>query len=185
MNQEQKTELKDGVTLARLAEIAGTTTAIARTYDQVGLLEHETVEGKKRFHLAAFERLEQILVLNTEGLKFADILKRFGIDAKTAAQNMRAELETLQASLEISRAKIKAISEKLGSRAVQRVNELVLSKKELAELEQLRQSNIRRALLVEQKARAIKTQLEYKNASMSVTRIDLPQAPRKSKKRLN
>ena len=60
-----------------------------------------------------------------------------------------------------------------------------MTKKELAELEQLRQSNLRRALLVEQKAKAIKMQLEYRNASMSITRVDLPQAKRKPKQRLN
>lgn len=111
------------------------------------------------------------------------ILKRFGIDPKTASDKLRSELESLKAKLDESRAKIQELSAQ--SRAVTRVNELLLTKKELAELEQMRQSNIRRALLVEQKAKAIKTQLEYQRATMSVTRIDLPQAPRASKKRLN
>jgi hypothetical protein len=39
--------------------------------------------------------------------------------------------------------------------------------------------------LVEQRAKAVKMQLEYQQASMGVTRVALPQAPRKSKKPLN
>ncbi len=183
MKEDHTTELTDGVTPARLAEIAGTTTASIRTFEQLGLLEPQVVDGKKSFDAFAYERLEQILVLQTEGLKIDAILKRFGVDPKTAADKMRAELEALKISLEASRAKIAELSQQ--SKAVTRVNELLLTKKELAELEVLRQSNIRRALLVEQKAKALKIQLEYRNATMSITRVDLPQAPRKSKKRLN
>jgi DNA-binding transcriptional MerR regulator len=183
MKDDLKTELEQGVTPARLAEIAGTTTSAVRTFEQLGLLEPQIVDGKKRFDAFALERLEQILTLQTEGLKLDAILKRYGVDPKTAADKMRAELEALKASLDASRTKLQELSQQ--SRAVTRANELLMTKKELAELEQLRQSNIRRALLVEQKAKAIKIQLEYRNASMSITRVDLPQAPRKSKKRLN
>ncbi len=181
MNQEHATELTQGVTPARLAEMTGTTTAVVRTFVQLGLLE--PIDDKKHFDTFAHTRLEQILVLQTEGLTLDAILKRFGIDPKTATDKMRAELEALKIKLDASRAKISELSQQ--SRAVTRTNELLLTKKELAELEVLRQSNIRRALLVEQRAKALKTQLEYRNATMSVTRVDLPQAPRKSKKRLN
>ncbi len=183
MNQAIKTELTQGVNQARLAELAGTTNASVRTFEQLGLLESTLEQGKKHFGEAAFDRLEQILVLQTEGLKLDAILKRFGVDPKTAAEKMRTELEALKANLEASRAKIQELSNQ--SRAVARVNELLLSGKELLAIEKLRQSNLRRALMVEQRAKAIKIQLDYKKASMSVTRIDLPQAPRKSKKRLN
>ena len=178
-------ELKNGVTPSRLAELAGTTTRNANLFIQMGALEGFVVDGKKRFGQAAHERLEQILALQAEGLGVEAILKRFGIDPKAAAEKLRAELETLKATLDSSRAKLETISAQMESREVRRINELLLSKKELAELEQLRQSNLRRAQLVEQRAKAVKMQLEYKQASMSVTRVDLPQAPRKSKKRLN
>ncbi len=183
MKEDYTTELEQGVTPARLAEIAGTTASAVRTFEQLGLLEPQMVEGKKRFDAFALERLEQLLTLQTEGLKLDAILKRFGVDPKTAADKMRAELEALKANLDASRAKIQELSQQ--SRAVTRANEFLMTKKELAELEQLRQSNLRRALLVEQKAKAIKMQLEYRNASMSITRVDLPQAKRKPKQRLN
>ena len=181
MKEDHTTELTQGVTQARLAEIAGTTPLVVQTFEQLGLLE--PIDGKKCFDALAYQRLEQILVLQTEGLSLDAILKRFGVNPKTAADKMRTELEALKTKLDASRAKIAELSQQ--SRAVTRVNELLLTKNELAELEALRQSNIRRALLVEQRAKALKVQLEYRNATMSVTRMDLPQAPRKSKKRLN
>jgi DNA-binding transcriptional MerR regulator len=165
-------EIKTGVTASRLAELAGTTTRNANLFIQMGALESFAVDGKKRFGKPAYDRLEQILVLQAEGLTLDAILKRYGIDPKQAAENIKAELETLKATLDESRAKLEAMKTTLGSRAVQRVNELLLS-------------NLRRAQLVEQRAKAVKMQLEYQQASMSVTRVDLPQAPRKSKKRLN
>jgi DNA-binding transcriptional MerR regulator len=183
MNEDLKMEIEQGVSQARLAEIAGTTNSMVRTFEQLGLLEANIVDGKKQFDGFAQRRLEQILTLQTEGLKLDAILKRFGVDPKTAADKMRAELGKLKANLDASRAKLQELSQQ--SRVVTRASELLLTKKELAELEQLRQSNLRRALLVEQKAKAIKMQLEYKNASMSVTRVDLPQAKRKPKERLN
>jgi DNA-binding transcriptional MerR regulator len=178
-------ELETGVTTSRLAELAGTTTRNANLFAQMGALESIVVDGKKRFGQAAFERLEQILALQAEGLALEVILKRFGIDPKQAAENLRTELESLKTTLDASRAKLEEMTAKLGSREVRRVNELLLTKKELAELEQLRQSNLRRAQLVEQRAKAVKMQLEYQQASMGVTRMALPQAPRKSKKPLN
>lgn len=178
-------ELEQGVTPSRLAEMGGTSVAVIRTFEQFGLLEPHDLDGKKRFDKNALTRLEQILTLQAEGLTLDAILKRFGVDSKAAAEKMRQQLKTMQAKLEASRAELQAMSAKIGSRDVTHLNELLLSHKELAELEQLRQSNIRRALLVEQRAKAIKTQLEYRNATVSVTRIDLPQAPRKSKQRLN
>lgn len=179
------TELNHGVTASRLAELAGTTFRNANLFVQMGALESFLVEGKKRFGQVAYDRLEQILALQAEGLSTEAILGRYGIDPKAAAQNLKNELESLKATLDASRAKLEELNSKLGSREVQRVNELLLTKKELAELEALRQSNIRRAQLVEQRAKAVKTQLEYRRATMSVTRVDLPQAPRKSKQRLN
>jgi DNA-binding transcriptional MerR regulator len=160
-------EIKTGVTASRLAELAGTTTRNANLFIQMGALESFAVDGKKRFGKPAYDRLEQILVLQAEGLTLDAILKRYGIDPKQAAENIKAELETLKATLDESRAKLEAMKTTLGSRSVQRVNELLLSKKELAELEQLRQSNLRRAQLVEQRAKAVKMQLEYQQASMN------------------
>jgi DNA-binding transcriptional MerR regulator len=183
MKEDQTTELEQGVTPARLAEIAGTTISAVRTFEKIGLLEPQLIDGKKLFDAFSLERLEQILVLQTEGLKLDAILKRYGVDPKIAADKMRAELEVLKANLDASRTRIQELSQQ--SRAVTRTNEFLMTKKELAELEQLRQSNLRRALLVEQRAKAIKMQLEYRNASMSVTRVNLPQASRKPKQRLN
>jgi DNA-binding transcriptional MerR regulator len=178
-------ELEIGVTPSRLAELVGTTTRNANLFIQMGALEGFVVDGKKRFGQVAYDRLEQILVLQAEGLTTENILRRFAIDPKAAAEKLRTELEALKSTLEQSRAKLEEMSAQIGSRRVQRVNELLLSKKELAELETLRQSNLRRAQLVEQRAKAVKMQLEYRQATMGVIRIDLPQAPRKSKKRLN
>ena len=85
-------------------------------------------------------------------------------------------------NLEEARSKLAAVATQVGERVVTYRNELRLSKEELEAVEQLRQRNVRRALQVERKARAVKTQLQYRSAKPHIVRVDLPQAPKRKRR---
>lgn len=95
------------------------------------------------------------------------------LDPETEAA-LRARVEQLRAQLEQERAKLAQLAERMETRVVQRRNELVLTKKELEELERLREANIRRAVSVTRRTRA----LRYATTRKGVILFD-PKNPKK------
>jgi beta-phosphoglucomutase-like phosphatase (HAD superfamily) len=99
------------------------------------------------------------------------------------ADALRAEIESLRATLASERDKLKALSEKIGKRVLQYKNEIVLTTQELEAINQLRQQNVRRAVQVERRARSVVAALQYKKTAPNVIRFDLPQKVKPGKKR--
>jgi DNA-binding transcriptional MerR regulator len=191
MDSNLKTELIAGVTQTRLAELAGISSATLRNYEKEGLLSSLEREGKKVYDLDAFEALEMVKMLKAEGLGLKDIaLKIAGSGAeKTVTINgkdadaLRAEIEGLRAKLAGERDKLKELSDKIGKRIVNYKNEIVLTTEELKAIAELRQQNVRRALQVERRAKAVVASLQYKKNAPNVIRFDLPQKVKPGKKR--
>jgi hypothetical protein len=75
------------------------------------------------------------------------------------------------------------LSDKIGKRVLQYKNEIVLTTEELKAIADLRQQNVRRALQVERRAKAVVASLQYKKAAPNVIRFDLPQKVKPGKKR--
>lgn len=86
--------------------------------------------------------------------------------AATEAE-LRAQVEQLRAQLQAERAKLERLSNQVETRVIQRRNELVLTKRELEELERLRESNIKRALAVTRRTKA----LQYATTRPGVIRL--------------
>jgi DNA-binding transcriptional MerR regulator len=89
-----------------------------------------------------------------------------GTTAATEAE-LRAQVEQLRAQLQAERAKLERLSNQVETRVIQRRNELVLTKRELEELERLRESNIKRALAVTRRTKA----LQYATTRPGVIRL--------------
>jgi DNA-binding transcriptional MerR regulator len=93
-----------------------------------------------------------------------------GTTAATQTEaELRAQVERLRAQLQAERTKLERLSNQVETRVVRRRNELVLTKKELEELERLRESNIRRALAVTRRTKAI----QYASTRPGVIRLGL------------
>jgi DNA-binding transcriptional MerR regulator len=192
MDSTLKTELIAGVTQTRLAELAGISSATLRNYEKEGLLSSLDREGKKVYDLDAFEALEMVKMLKTEGLGLKDIALKMAGSSKAEktvtikgkdADALRAEIEGLRAKLAGERDKLKELSDKIGKRVLKYKNEIVLTTEELKAIAELRQQNVRRALQVERRAKAVVTSLQYKKNAPNVIRFDLPQKVKPGKKR--
>jgi DNA-binding transcriptional MerR regulator len=191
MDSSLKTELIAGVTQTRLAELAGISSATLRNYEKEGLLSSLEREGKKVYDLDAFEALEMVKMLKAEGLGLKDIaLKMAGSSTEKTvtingkdAEALRVEIEGLRAKLAGERDKLKELSDKIGKRVLKYKNEIVLTTEELKAIAELRQQNVRRALQVERRAKAVVASLQYKKAAPNVIRFDLPQKVKPGKKR--
>ncbi len=192
MDVDLKTELIAGVTQTRLAELAGISSSTLRNYEKEGLLTALDREGKKVYDLDAFDALEMVKMLRAEGLGLKEIgLKIAGssqaeqtvtINGKDA-EALRDEIEGLRAKLAGERDRLKELSDRIGKRVLQYKNEIVLTTEELKAIAELRQQNVRRALQVERRAKAVVASLQYKKAAPNVIRFDLPQKVKPGKKR--
>jgi DNA-binding transcriptional MerR regulator len=194
MDLTLKTELIAGVNQTRLAELAGISSATLRNYEKEGFLTSFERDGKKVYDLDAFEALELVKMLRSEGLSLKEIAAKILSDTAISepetvtikgkdADALRAEVESLRRTLADERDKLKAMSEKIGKRILKYKNEITLTTEELRAIEQLRQQNVRRALQVERRARAVVANLQYKKAAPNVIRFDLPQKVKPAKKR--
>ena len=197
MDLTLKTELIAGVNQTRLAELAGISSATLRNYEKEGLLTSFERDAKKVYDLDAFEALELVKMLRGEGLSLKEIVAKISSDTASEpnqelgavtikaqdADALRAEVESLRRTLADERDKLKAMSEKIGKRILKYKNEITLTTEELKAIEQLRQQNVRRALQVERRARAVVASLQYKKAAPNVIRFDLPQKVKPGKKR--
>ena len=186
-----KTELIAGVTQTRLAELAGISSGSLRNYEKEGLLTALDREGKKVYDLDAFDALEMVKMLRAEGLGLKEIgLKMAGSSSEKTltingkdAEALREEIEGLRAKLAGERDKLKELSDKIGKRVLTYKNEIVLTTEELKAIAELRQQNVRRALQVERRAKAVVASLQYKKNAPNVIRFDLPQKVKPGKKR--
>ncbi len=191
MDSTLKTELIAGVTQTRLAELAGISSSTLRNYEKEGLLTALDREGKKVYDLDAFDALEMVKMLRAEGLGLKEIgLKIVGSSTEKTvtingkdAEALRGEIEGLRAKLAGERDKLKELSDKIGKRVLQYKNEIVLTTEELKAIAELRQQNVRRALQVERRAKAVVASLQYKKVAPNVIRFDLPQKVKPGKKR--
>ena len=195
MDSTLKTELIAGVTQTRLAELAGISSATLRNYEKEGLLTNLEREGKKVYDLDAYDALELVKMLRSEGLGLKEIAAKIASDRALEpspetmtlkgkdADALRAEVEGLRRKLAEERDKLKEMSDRIGKRILKYKNEITLTTEELKAIEQLRQQNVRRALQVERRARAVVASLQYKKAAPNVIRFDLPQKVKPGKKR--
>lgn len=187
-----KAELEAGVSQSRLAQLAELSPSTVRGYEKEGLIPTQSQGGKKRYDRDALTALETIKRLRAEGLDLAEIVTRMKPSSNPAASEparpaadeparpaateaeLRAQVERLRAQLQAERAKIEQLSNQVETRVVRRRNELVLTKKELEELERLRESNVKRAVAVTRRATAIR----YAGTRPGVILFD-PKKPRK------
>ena len=197
MDSTLKTELIAGVTQTRLAELAGISSATLRNYEKEGLLTNLEREGKKVYDLDAYDALELVKMLRSEGLGLKEIAAKIASDRALEpspetetvtikgkdAEALRAEVEGLRRKLAEERDKLKEMSDRIGKRILKYKNEITLTTEELKAIEQLRQQNVRRALQVERRARTVVANLQYKKAAPNVIRFDLPQKVKPGKKR--
>ena len=195
MDSTLKTELIAGVTQTRLAELAGISSATLRNYEKEGLLTSLEREGKKVYDLDAYDALELVKMLRSEGLGLKEIAAKIASDRALEpspetvtlkgkdAEALRAEVEGLRRKLAEERDKLKEMSDRIGKRILKYKNEITLTTEELKAIEQLRQQNVRRALQVERRARTVVANLQYKKAAPNVIRFDLPQKVKPGKKR--
>ncbi len=190
-----KAELKAGVSQTRLAQLTELSASTLRSYEKEGLIPTQSLEGKKTYGLDALKALETIKNLRAEGLNPRDIVARLkpepeadetpasspaGTNApvvfdmtKTEAE-LRAQVDQLRVQLQAERDKLTQLANQIGTRVIRQRNELVLTKKELEELERLRESNIKRALAVTRRNQA----LLYSASRPGVLRFD-PKKPKK------
>ncbi len=185
-----KAELEAGVSQSRLAQLAELSASTLRGYEKEGLIPTRSLGGKKLYDQSALAALETIKALRAEGLSLGEIFERLktpdsspivdaasATDAPVLAQTeaeLRAQIEGLRAQLQAERAKIEQLSNQVETRVVRRRNELVLTKKELEELERMRESNVKRAVAVTRRA----TALRYSATRPGVILFD-PKKPRK------
>ena len=190
-----RSELEAGVSQARLAQIAGVAASTLRNYEKEGLIAPQLREGKKLYGLEAHVALERIKALRAEGVALKDIAARLEPteakpdvleetppaasepDETTTAAELMAKVEAMRAQLAAAREKLERVSASAQTRAVRRRNELALTQRELEEVERLRESNIKRALDVTKRARALDGTIRYASAKRGVIRLDLPQKP--------
>jgi DNA-binding transcriptional MerR regulator len=100
----------------------------------------------------------------------------------TTAEDLKARMDSLREQLAAEKAKLEALVARVGTRQMLRKNELALTKKELEEIQRLRESNVRRALEVTRRASTVSGQIQYSLARPGVVRMKTPMAPRKKRK---
>jgi DNA-binding transcriptional MerR regulator len=174
-------ELEGGVTQARMAELAGVSAATLRGWEKDGLIPLHSNAGRKLYGQASLEAVNRVRALKAEGLNNEEIKAKLA-PAPADEAALLAQLEEARAQLEATRARLAAVAKDVTERIVVRRNELRLTKDELEAVEALRQQNLRRALQVERKAKAIGARLQYASVKPHIIRVDLPQAPKRKRK---
>jgi DNA-binding transcriptional MerR regulator len=173
-------ELETGVSQTRLAELAGISTTTLRGYEKAGLIPSQADDGKKTYGPAAWKRLGLIKARKAEGIKLEDIAAEL-LQTQRTPEEMMAEVQRLRAVLLESQGKLKSLTQQVQDRVLTRRDDMRDTHQELQAIEDLRKSNLHRALQVERRTTALKHNIEYRRAGFSVTRIDLPQGTRKKK----
>ena len=165
-----------------------------RNYEKEGLLESDSASGKKLFKSAALDSALEVKRLRDSGLSLKEIAAQRGGTPEPVpaveppkptaptAEALKSRIEALREQLAGEKAKLEALVAKVGTRQVQRKNELALTKKELEEIQRLRESNVRRALEVTRRASSISGQIQYSLARPGILRMKTPMVPRKKRK---
>jgi DNA-binding transcriptional MerR regulator len=199
LSDSVRSDLEAGVSLTRLAELSQVAASTLRNYEKEGLLVPITGQSKKLYDLTALESALEVKALREKGSSLKDIAaQRLGstageltaqaepqpepVAAGPTAEDLKARMNTLREQLAAEKAKLEALVARVGTRQMQRKNELALTKKELEEIQLLRESNVRRALEVTRRASAVSGKIQYAMARPGVIRMNTPMAPRKKRK---
>jgi DNA-binding transcriptional MerR regulator len=192
-----RSDLEAGVSLTRLAELSQVAASTLRNYEKEGLIVPIPGHSKKLYDLKALESALEVKGLRDKGLGLKEIAaQRLGAKASEpevehevepvatgpTAEDLKARMNTLREQLAAEKAKLEALVARVGTRQMQRKNELALTKKELEEIQLLRESNVRRALEVTRRASAASGKIQYAMARPGVIRMNTPMAPRKKRK---
>jgi DNA-binding transcriptional MerR regulator len=194
-----RSDLEAGVSLTRLADLSQVAASTLRNYEKEGLIVSIPGQSKKLYNLKALESALEVKSLRDNGLSLKKIAaQRLGTEvsepetgvesqpepvaAGPTAEELKARMNTLREQLAAEKAKLEALVARVGTRQTQRRNELALTKKELEEIERLRESNVRRALEVTRRAHTLSGKLQYSMARPGVIRMNTPMAPRKKRK---
>jgi DNA-binding transcriptional MerR regulator len=190
-----RSDLKAGVSLTRLAELSQVAASTLRNYEKEGLIVSIPGQSKKLYDLKALESALEVKSLRDKGLSLNEIAaQRLGtavsepeaivapVAAGPTAEDLKARMNTLREQLAAEKAKLEALVARVGTRQMQRKNELALTKKELEEIQLLRESNVRRALEVTRRSQTLSGKIQYSLARPGVIRMNTPMAPRKKRK---
>ena len=186
-SESVRSELEAGVSLARLAQLSDVAASTLRNYEKEGLLEVISKSGKKLYGTSALEAALEVKRLRNDGMSLKEIaLQRGGSNrvptvespkpAAPNAEELKARIQALREQLAGEKAKLDALVARVGTRQVQRKNELALTKKELEEIQRLRESNVRRALEVTRRADLVSGQIQYSMARPGILRMKTPMA---------
>ena len=194
LSDSVRSDLEAGVSLTRLAELSQVAASTLRNYEKEGLIHSIPGQSKKLYDLRALESALEVKSLRDKGLSLKEIAaQRLGAKASepevqvavstpSTAEDLKARMNTLREQLAAEKAKLEALVARVGTRQMQRKNELALTKKELEEIQLLRESNVRRALEVTRRASAVSGKVQYAMARPGVIRMNTPMAPRKKRK---
>jgi DNA-binding transcriptional MerR regulator len=199
LSDSVRSDLSAGVSLTRLAELSQVAASTLRNYEKEGLIVSIPGQTKKLYDLKALESALEVKGLRDKGLNLKEIAaQRLGtgasepeaqvepkaepVAAGPTAEDLKARMNTLREQLAAEKAKLEALVARVGTRQMQRKNELALTKKELEEIQLLRESNVRRALEVTRRASAVSGKIQYAMARPGVIRMNTPMAPRKKRK---
>jgi DNA-binding transcriptional MerR regulator len=192
LSDSVRSDLETGVSLTRLAQIADVAASTLRNYEKEGLLESASVSGKKLYMTSALDSALEVKRLRDSGLSLKEIAAQRGgtpepvpavetsVSTAPNAEDLKVRIEALREQLAGEKAKLEALVARVGTRQMQR-NELALTKKELEEIQRLRESNVRRALEVTRRASAVSGQIQYSLARPGILRMKTPMASRKRK----
>jgi DNA-binding transcriptional MerR regulator len=199
LSDSVRSDLEAGVSLTRLAELSQVAASTLRNYEKEGLIVSIPGQSKKLYNLKALESALEVKSLRDQGSSLKDIAaQRLGtaasepeaqvkpkaepVAAGPTAEDLKARMNTLREQLAAEKAKLEALVARVGTRQMQRKNELALTKKELEEIQLLRESNVRRALEVTRRATTVSGKIQYSLARPGVIRMNTPMAPRKKRK---
>jgi DNA-binding transcriptional MerR regulator len=199
LSDSVRSDLEAGVSLTRLADLSQVAASTLRNYEKEGLIVSIPGQTKKLYNQKALESALEVKGLRDKGLSLKEIAaQRLGtaasepeanvepqvepIAAGPTAEDLKARMNTLREQLAAEKAKLEALVARVGTRQMQRKNELALTKKELEEIQLLRESNVRRALEVTRRASAVAGKIQYAMARPGVIRMNTPMAPRKKRK---
>ena len=202
LSDSVRSELEAGVSLTRLSQLSEVAASTLRNYEKEGLISPITRQGKKLYDRQALESALEVKRLRDKGLSLKEIAaQRNGSSTESAAvpaepqtapqaqaaaaptaEELKARMNVLREQLAAEKAKLEALVAKVGTRQMQRRNELALTKKELEEIERLRESNVRRALEVTRRAHTLSGKIQYSTARPGMIRMNTPMVPRKKRK---
>ena len=199
LSDSVRSDLESGVSLTRLAELSQVAASTLRNYEKEGLIVSIPGQSKKLYDLKALESALEVKSLRDKGSSLKAIAaQRLGtessgteasepevqvaVSAAATAEDLKARMNTLREQLAAEKAKLEALVARVGTRQMQRKNELALTKKELEEIQLLRESNVRRALEVTRRASTVSGKIQYAMARPGVIRMNTPMAPRKKRK---